>query len=129
MYLQRKNQHCIFILSVLFCSETCFIFCRNFAGNFFHRRRIFADFKTEFWKFSRSQAYIPISRWCFGEHFLRKFIRKPQFCSERWSSRAQSIVLFSFAAKSTLRIKIQCWFFLWRYMNTSPLEISTTKNC
>jgi hypothetical protein len=22
MYLQRKNQHCIFILSVLFCSET-----------------------------------------------------------------------------------------------------------
>ena len=29
MYLQRKNQHCIFILSVLFCSETetHFIFC------------------------------------------------------------------------------------------------------
>jgi hypothetical protein len=29
MYLQRKNQHCIFILSVLFCSETKtrFIFC------------------------------------------------------------------------------------------------------
>jgi hypothetical protein len=29
MYLQRKNQHCIFILSVLFCSktETRFIFC------------------------------------------------------------------------------------------------------
>jgi hypothetical protein len=22
MYLQRKNQHCIFILSVLFCSKT-----------------------------------------------------------------------------------------------------------
>jgi hypothetical protein len=22
MYFQRKNQHCIFILSVLFCSET-----------------------------------------------------------------------------------------------------------
>jgi hypothetical protein len=22
MYLQRKNQHCIFILNVLFCSET-----------------------------------------------------------------------------------------------------------
>jgi hypothetical protein len=22
MYLQRKNQHCIFIVSVLFCSET-----------------------------------------------------------------------------------------------------------
>ncbi len=56
--------------------------------------------------------------------FLRKFIRKPQFCSERCSSRAQSIVLFSFAAKSTLRIKIQCWFFLWRYMNASPFEIS-----
>ncbi len=86
------------------------IFCRNFAG--------------EFWKVSRSQAYIPISRWCYGEHFLRKFIWKPQFCSERWSSRAQSIVLFSFAAKSTLRIKIQCWFFLWRYMNASPFEIS-----
>ena len=29
MYLQRKNQHCIFILSVLFCSETCFIFCTH----------------------------------------------------------------------------------------------------
>jgi hypothetical protein len=29
VYLQRKNQHCIFILSVLFCSETemRFIFC------------------------------------------------------------------------------------------------------
>ena len=79
--------------------KVVFIFCRNFASDFFRRRRIFADFKTEFWKVSRSQAYIPISRWCYGEHFLRKFIRKPQFCSERWSSRAQSIVLFSFAAK------------------------------
>ena len=31
MYLQRKNQHCIFILSVLFCSETetRFIFCAH----------------------------------------------------------------------------------------------------
>ncbi len=87
--------------------KVVFIFCRNFAGDFFRRRRIFADFETEFWKVSRSQAYLPISRWCYGEHFLRKFIRKPQFCSERWSSRAQSIVLFSFAAKSTLRIKIQ----------------------
>ncbi len=29
MYLQRKNEHCIFILSVLFCSETetRIIFC------------------------------------------------------------------------------------------------------
>ncbi len=104
--------------------KVVFIFCRNFAGDFFRRQQIFIDFKTEFWKVSRSQAYIPISRWCYGEHFLRKFIRKPQFCSERWSSRAQSIVLFSFAAKSTLRIKIQCWFFLWRYMNASPFEIS-----
>ncbi len=104
--------------------KVVFIFCQNFACDFFRRRRIFADFKTEFWKVSRSQSYIPISRWCYGEHFLRKFIRKPQFCSERWSSRAQSIVLFSFAAKSTLRIKRQCWFFLWRYLNDSPFEIS-----
>ncbi len=31
MYLQRKNQHCIFILSVLFCSKTKtrFIFCTH----------------------------------------------------------------------------------------------------
>ncbi len=144
--------------------KVVFIFCRNFAGDFFRRQRIFADFKTEFWKVSSSHAYIPISsarnyrpcfrenqpkrsfsikwkrafwacfrenrvykfghRWCYGEHLLRKFIRKPQFCSKRWSSRAQNIVLFSFAAKSTLRIKLQCWFFLWRYMNASPFEIS-----
>ncbi len=30
MYLQRKNQYCIFILSVLFCSETeTLYFCRK----------------------------------------------------------------------------------------------------
>ncbi len=39
--------------------KVVFIFCRNFAGNFFRRRRIFADFKTEFLKVSRSHAYIP----------------------------------------------------------------------
>ncbi len=82
------------------CSQkVVFIFCRNFAGDFFRQRRIFADFKTKFWKVSRSQAYIPISRWCYREHFLRKFIRKPRFCSKRCSTRAQSIVRFSFAAK------------------------------
>ncbi len=104
--------------------KVVFIFCRNFAGNFFRWRRIFADFKTQFWKVSRSQAYIPISRWCYGEHFLRKFIRKPQFCSERWSSRAQSIVLFSFAAKKHTQNKDTMLIFLWRYMNASPFEIS-----
>ncbi len=98
--------------------KVVFIFCRNFAGNFFRRRRIFVDFKTEFWKISRSQAYIPISRWCYGEHFLRKFIRKPRLCSRRWSESAKNKARFGFAAK-----KIQCWFFLWRYMKDSPLEI------
>ncbi len=82
------------------CSKkVVFIFCRNFAGDFFRRRRIFVDFKTEFWKVSRSQAYIPISRWCSGEHFLRKFIRKPRFCSERGSTSARNKKRFGFAAK------------------------------
>ncbi len=105
--------------------KVVFIFCRNFAGDFFRRRRIFADFKTELWKVSRSQAYIPIFRWCYGEHFLRKFIRKPRFCSERCSASAKKIKRVSVSLrKSTLRIKIQRWIFLWRYMNASPLEIS-----
>jgi hypothetical protein len=104
--------------------KAVFVFCRNFSCDFFLRWRIFVNFKTEFSKVSRSHTYIPISRWCFGKYFLRKTINKAQLSSERWSTSAQSIARFGFTAKSTLRIKIQCWFFLWRYMNTSPLEIS-----
>jgi hypothetical protein len=86
-------------------------FCRIFACDIFLRRRIFVDFKTKFSKVSRSPSYIPISRCCYGEHFLRKVISKPRLSSERWSTRAQSIGPFGFTAKNTLRIKIQCWFF------------------
>jgi hypothetical protein len=104
--------------------KAVFIFCRNFAGDFFRRRRIFADFKTEFWKVSRSQAYIPISRWCFmGNIFWENSSESPDF-APRDVPGVQKIKCISvLLQKSTLRIKIQCWFFLWRYMNASPLEI------
>ncbi len=49
-----------------------FIFCQNFAGDFFRRRRIFVEFKTEFSKVSRSHIHIAISRWCYGELFWEK---------------------------------------------------------
>ncbi len=78
--------------------KAVFVFCRNFTY-FFLKRRIFVDFKTEFSKVSRSHAYIPISRWCYGEHFFRKIISKTRLSSERWSTSAQSIAHFGFAAK------------------------------
>ncbi len=81
------------------------ILFRNFAGDFFSRRRIFADFKTRFSKVSRISTYIPISRRSYGEIILSKIIRKPRFCYERWSTSAQSmayaqsIARIDFAAK------------------------------
>ena len=81
------------------------IFFRNFACDFFRRRQIFADFKTEFWTGSCTSTYVPISRWGYRGHILRKIIRKPRIRYERWStsaqsiSRAQSIAHIGFAAK------------------------------
>ncbi len=64
------------------CSKkVVFIFCKNFAGRFFWHQRIFADFKTGFYKDSITITYIPISRWGYGETIRRKFIRNPQFFS------------------------------------------------
>jgi hypothetical protein len=71
----------------------------------------------------RSQAYIPISRWCYGEH-LRKFIRKPRFCSERWSTSAQSIARFGFAAKKhTSQFFFLKLSFLNFFIGILPLKI------
>jgi hypothetical protein len=54
--------------------KVVFIFVKISLADFFWHRRIFADI-----------TYIPISRWGYGETIRRKFIRNPQFCSERWS--------------------------------------------
>jgi hypothetical protein len=39
--------------------KVVYIFSETLPAIFFRRRRIFADFKTEFLKVSRSHAYIP----------------------------------------------------------------------
>ncbi len=105
--------------------KTVFVFCRNFAWDFFLQRRIFVDFKTKFSKVSKSHAYIPISGWCYGEYFLRKIISKPRLSFKRWSISAQSIACFGFAAKKHTynNDTMYCRFLLWRYTNASPLEI------
>ncbi len=103
--------------------KAVFIFCRNFACNFFLWRRIFVDFKTEFSKVSRSHAYIPFSRWYYGENVLRKTISKPRLSSERWSTSAQSIARFGFAAKKHTKNKDTMLIFSLEVHECFSLEI------
>ncbi len=79
------------------CPQKVVILCLNFAGDFIRRWRIFFDFKTRFSK-------API--------LLREMVHQLTKYSTFWFC----------CKKSTLRIKIQRWFFLWRCMNASPFR-------
>ncbi len=110
--------------------KVVFIFCQNFAGDFFFRcRRIFVEVKTEFSKVSRSHTHIPISRWCYGEHFEKNqqqapiLLREMVYRRTKYNARTKYSA-FRFHGKNMLRIKIQRWFFYMMYMNASPLGIS-----
>ncbi len=102
---------------------------QNFAGGWVRRQRIFADFKTGFWKGSCTPTYVPISSWGFGQHILRKIIKKPQICYERWSTSAQSIALaqsiarIGFAAKkANLECNYNVDFSVWWTWKSLLLE-------
>jgi hypothetical protein len=84
------------------------LFSQNFAGGWVRQQRIFADFKTGFLKGSCTPTYVPISSWGFEQHILRKIIRKPQICYERWSTSAQSKAHIGFAAKKAALVTNIC---------------------
>ncbi len=84
------------------------------------RQRISADFKTGFWKGCCTPTYVPIFSWGFGQHILRKIIRKPRICYERWSNSAQSIALAQSIARMGFSVKkaqLECrynvYFSVW----------------
>jgi hypothetical protein len=108
--------------------KVVFIFCRNFAGDFFRRRRIFVDLKPNSERSLGPRPTFPFPGDVMGNIFWENSSESPDY-APRDVPRVQKIKRVSVSLqKSTLRIKIQCWFFLWRYKNASPLEISK-KNC
>ncbi len=104
--------------------KVVFIFCQNFAGDFFWRRRIFVTLKPNSERSLGPRPTFPFPGGVMGNIFWENSSESPDY-APRDVPRVQKIKHVSVSLqKSTLRIKIQCWFFLWRYMNASPLEIS-----
>jgi len=106
--------------------KSCFYFLPKFcAGEFSSTLKP----HTRYSKASRTHSYISISRWCYRESYLRNHQQAPILLREMVHQRKKYIACtkysaFRFRCKiRTLRMKIQRWFFLWRYLNVSPLGI------
>jgi hypothetical protein len=88
-----------------------FMFCKNFASNFLSSGKFSTTLKLD----SEKSLEPLVGLW--GKNLEEKHQQAPILLREGWSTssqsimHAQSISHFHFAAKSTLRIKLQRWFF------------------
>ncbi len=128
-----STKYCIFNLKSKkdWCpKKVVFIFCQNFAGDFFWRREFLSNLKP-----NSQRSLGPIYTFSFpggvmGNIFWEKSSASPDFAPRNGLRRTKYNACTKYSAfrfrgnKTQLRIKIQHWFFKMMYMNASPLGIS-----
>ncbi len=84
----------------------------------------YCNFNLKSRKNSCPNPTFPFPGGVMGNIFLENSSGSPNFAPRDGPPEHKVKCVSVLLQKSTLRIKIQCCFFLWRYMNASPFEIS-----